>query len=236
MYDSALIVEDLDEPRLWLVEVLRRALPDLRRIDAAADLAQAEALVNQRHYGLAVVDWSLPDGTAQALIARLARVIPPTLVVVAPIHDDDNHVFPALQAGASGYVLKSQPRAVVEAQLRRIAQGEPPLSPSIALRVLAHFRRSLDETAAGAQGATPSSAQRCGPASTPQADDSVRLTGREEDVLRMMGKGHKAAEIGRLLAISVNTVNGYVREVYRKLGISSRAEAAIEATRRGLLR
>lgn len=217
-HDSALIVEDLDEPRAWLAEVLARALPSLRRIDQAANLAEAHALVNQRHYSLAVVDWGLPDGTARGLISQLARVIPPTLVVVATIHDDDAHVFPALQAGASGYVLKSQPRAVVEAQLKRVAQGEPPLSPSIAMRVLSHFRLSqADEV-------------------PEPAEDMVKLTAREVEVLRMMGKGYKAAEIGRTLQISVNTVNGYVREIYRKLDISSRAEAAIEATRRGLIR
>lgn len=234
MYDSALIVEDLDEPRLWLVDVIKRALPTLRRVDAAADLAQADALTRQRHYGLAVVDWGLPDGNAQALIGRLARTIPPTLVVVATIHDDDRHVFPALQAGASGYVLKSQPRAVVEAQLQRIAQGEPPLSPSIALRVLAHFRQSFAQETGGvvhAEAGDRSSA----PAAAAVDESLPRLTQREEEVLSMMGRGLKAAEIGRRLAISVNTVNGYVREVYRKLGISSRAEAALEATRRGLL-
>lgn len=216
-HDCALVVEDLDEPRAWLVEVLARALPGLRRIDQAASLAQAQALVNQRHYDLAVVDWGLPDGTAQPLIRQLARNIPPTLVVVATIHDDDAHVFPALQAGASGYVLKSQPRKVVEAQLQRVAHGEPPLSPSIAMRVLSHFRQQADEA-------------------VPIEDDGVKLTGREVEVLRMMGKGYKAAEIGRSLQISVNTVNGYVREIYRKLDISSRAEAALEATRRGLIR
>ncbi len=233
MYDSALIVEDLDEPRLWLVDVIKRALPTLRRVDAAADLAQADALTRQRHYGLALVDWGLPDGTAQSLIGRLARTIPPTLVVVATIHDDDRHVFPALQAGASGYVLKSQPRAVVEAQLQRIAQGEPPLSPSIALRVLAHFRQSLE--GAAVTGFGPSLAAGAAVHAAAVAPDAARLTQREEEVLSMMGRGLKAAEIGRRLSISVNTVNGYVREVYRKLGISSRAEAALEATRRGLL-
>lgn len=234
MYDSALIVEDLEEPRLWLVDVIRRALPTLRRVDAAADLAQADALTRQRHYGLAVVDWGLPDGTAQSLIGRLARTIPPTLVVVATIHDDDRHVFPALQAGASGYVLKSQPRAVVESQLQRIAQGEPPLSPSIALRVLAHFRQTFGEGVQPADGPGPVGRPA---SSTPGPADAAlpRLTLREEEVLSMMGRGLKAAEIGRRLSISVNTVNGYVREVYRKLGISSRAEAALEATRRGLI-
>jgi DNA-binding NarL/FixJ family response regulator len=64
---------------------------------------------------------------------------------------------------------------------------------------------------------------------------AIHLTAREQEVLTMMAKGLKAAEIGRVLGISVNTVNGYVREIYRKLDISSRAEAALEATRRGLV-
>jgi DNA-binding NarL/FixJ family response regulator len=230
MFDSALIVEDLDEPRHWLVEVLRRALPQLRRVDAAADLAEARALVRQRHYGLAVVDWSLPDGDAHGLIVQLARTLPPTLVVVATIHDDDAHVFPALLAGASGYVLKSQPRTVVEAQLQRIAHGEPPLSPSIALRILSHFRLRV-----GAQPAEPAPRSN-GPGGVANTvNEPVHLSVREAEVLAHLGQGHKAAEIGRQLGISVNTVNGYVREIYRKLNIGSRAEAALEATRRGLL-
>lgn len=216
-FNSALIVEDLAEPREWLMEVLPRAVPGLRRVDAAATLAQAWNLIGERYYDLAIVDWTLPDGTAHQLINGLSRITPPTLVIVATIHDDDAHVFPALQAGASGYVLKSQPRAVVEAQLQRIAQGEPPLSPSVAMRMLRHFRH--DTTAAAS--ATP--------------PPRVSLTEREVDVLRLMAKGYKAVEIGRLLTITVNTVNSYVREIYRKLGISSRAEATLEATRRGLV-
>ena len=214
-HHSALIVEDLDEPRQWLAEVLPRALPTLTRVDTAATLAEARSLMGVSHHDLALVDWSLPDGTARDLIATLARQ--GTLVVVATIHDDDNHVFPALQAGACGYVLKSQPRAVVESQLRRIEQGEPPLSPSIAMRVLQHFRHH----------------EQTQP--TEVTDDGIRLTEREVDILRLIGKGYKAAEIARLLSITLNTVNTYVRDVYRKLGISSRAEAALEASRRGLI-
>jgi DNA-binding NarL/FixJ family response regulator len=214
-HHSALIVEDLDEPRQWLAEVLPRALPTLTRVDTAATLAEARARMGLAHHDLALVDWSLPDGTARELIAALARQ--GTLVVVATIHDDDNHVFPALQAGACGYVLKSQPRAVVESQLRRIEQGEPPLSPSIAMRVLQHFRQH----------------EQTRPAEV--TDDGIRLTEREVDILRLIGKGYKAAEIARLLSITLNTVNTYVRDVYRKLGISSRAEAALEASRRGLI-
>lgn len=214
-HHSALIVEDLDEPRQWLADVLPRALPSLRCVDTAATLLEARAMMSCRRHDLALVDWSLPDGTAQELIGCLSRQ--GTLVVVATIHDDDSHVFPALQAGACGYVLKSQPRAVVEAQLRRIEQGEPPLSPSIAMRVLQHFRQHEQAPATDGQ------------------EGDIRLTEREIDILRLIGKGYKAAEIARLLSITVNTVNTYVRDVYRKLGICSRAEAALEASRRGLI-
>lgn len=219
-HQSALIVEDLDEPRQWLAEVLSRALPSLKRVDLAATLAEAHACMTAHRHELAIVDWSLPDGTARDLIAALAAR--QTVVVVATIHDDDNHVFPALQAGASGYVLKSQPRAVVENQLRRIDLGEPALSPSIAMRVLQHFRR---DDSAQALRAPPGA-----------ADSDVHLTEREVDILRLIGKGYKAAEIATLLTITLNTVNTYVRDVYRKLGIGSRAEAALEASRRGLIR
>ncbi len=218
-HQSALIVEDLEEPRQWLAEVLSRAMPSLTRVDMAATLAEAQACMTAYSHDLAIVDWSLPDGTARDLIAALAAR--QTVVVVATIHDDDNHVFPALQAGASGYVLKSQPRAVVENQLRRIDLGEPALSPSIARRVLQHFRR--DDSAQALRAA-------------PNADSDVRLTEREVDILRLIGKGYKAAEIAVLLTITLNTVNTYVRDVYRKLGIGSRAEAALEASRRGLIR
>jgi DNA-binding NarL/FixJ family response regulator len=221
-HQSALIVEDLDEPRQWLMEVLPRALPSLLHVDAAATLQEAVRLMGTRRHDLAVVDWSLPDGTSRELIGALSKQ--GTTVVVATIHDDDSHVFPALQAGASGYVLKSQPRAVVEAQLRRIEQGEPPLSPSIAMRVLHHFRH--DESTPG------NSAQ----ASLAEAEAEISLTQREIDILRLIGKGYKAVEIAKLLGITLNTVNTYVRDVYRKLGISSRAEAALEASRRGLVR
>lgn len=216
VWKNALVLEDLEDARLWLAEVLQRALPSIVSVDTAATLAQARALVAQRHYDLALVDWSLPDGTSQTFIEALVRQTPAPLVVVATIHDDDSHVFPALQAGALGYVLKTQPLALVQSQLQRIAQGEPALSPSIARRILGHFFRS---------DSTPS----------PQSADGVHLTGREREVLQLVAKGYKSTEIARLLTLSVHTVNGYVRDIYAKLGVRNKAEAAVEAARRGLV-
>lgn len=215
-YLRALIVEDLDEPRQWLAELLPEALPTITRVDTAESLASAFALLANAVYDIAIVDWHLLDGTSEALIQQLTAEHPKTMVVVATIHDDDEHVFPALRAGATGYILKSQPRSVVIAQLHRIEVGEPALSPSIAMRVLKHF------TERAANQPTRNMAE-------------VDLTSREVDVLRLIAKGYKAPEVGQLLTITTHTVSGYIRDIYRKLGISSRAEATLEASRRGLV-
>ncbi|MBC7436071.1 MAG: response regulator transcription factor [Bdellovibrionales bacterium] len=227
MFDRALIVEDLDEPREWLAELLPQALPSVRQVDTVATLGQARERMREYAYGLALVDWGLPDGTSESLIRELVAARAGAVVIVATIHDDDTHVFPALRAGAQGYILKSQPGVVVISQLRRIEMGEPALSPSIALRVLRHFH------------ATPARID------TPRIDTArsvgldgeplKQLTDREIDVLRLIAKGYKAPEVAPLLGITAHTVSSYVRDIYRKLGISSRAEAAMEAAKRGLV-
>lgn len=220
VFDRALIVEDLDEPRQWLAELLPRALPGVRAVDCADSVASARRCMAAHTYGLALVDWGLPDGHGGELIEALVAARPDAVVIVATIHDDDAHVFPALRAGATGYILKSQPTPVVVAQLQRIEQGEPALSPSIAARVLQHFRREP----------APGPSDQIGAAS------AMHLTDREIDVLRLIAKGYKASEVAELLGLSSHTVTGYVRDIYRKLGISSRAEATLEAARRGLVR
>lgn len=222
LFERALIVEDLDEPRQWLAEILPRALPAVLRVDTAATLAEARECMRAHAYGLALVDWGLPDGTSEALIGELVAARPQAVVIVATIHDDDTHVFPALRAGASGYILKSQPTEDVVAQLRRIELGEPALSPSIALRVLRHFR-------------TPAALQEPAAALRQTEPDPVRLTEREIDVLRLIAKGYRAPEVAPMLGLTVHTVSSYVRDIYRKLGISSRAEATMEAAKRGLV-
>ena len=218
-YTRALVVEDLDEPRRWLVELLPRALPSVVRVDAAASLEQAHTLMRTHNYDLALLDWHLPDGTSEGLIAEIVTAHPGATVIVATIHDDEMHVFPALRAGATGYILKSQPESVVMAQLKRIEMGEPALSPSIALRMLRHFSTATRGTQPAANS----------------TELQVKLTEREADVLRLIGKGYRATEVAPLLGLTSSTVSSYVRDIYRKLGISSRAEAATEAIRRGLV-
>jgi DNA-binding NarL/FixJ family response regulator len=167
-------------------------------------------------FDIALIDLGLPDGRGVDVVTRLRDMQPEAQSVVVTIHDDDEHLFPALQAGAYGYILKEQPRELIAEQLQRISQGEPPLSPSIARRVIAHF------TAAAQSLARKSTVP------------SAHLTDRETEVLLRVGKGFTLPEIATQLGLSRHTIADYVKQIYRKLNVSSRAEAALEAQRMGL--
>ena len=133
------------------------------------------------------------------------------------MYSDDASVFGALQAGADGYLLKSEPPQMLADALRRIANEELPLSPAVARRVLRYFRASP-----GADLLPPDSSNEA-------------LTPRETEVLAAIGEGLSIQETGDRLGITYYTTNGYIKSIYRKLGIKSRAQAATEAQRRGLL-
>lgn len=205
------VLEDLQESHIWLGKALEAVFPGIaaQRFFRLADALQAANTLAPPD--LALVDLSLPDGDGVALIKLLNARAPETICVVASIYDDDLHLMPALRAGAQGFLLKDQSWEQIAELLRGIAQGRPPLSPAIARRLLAHFR--------------------------PQTSDhmSEPLTQRETEVLGIIAKGMTLAEAGRLLGISSNTVASYTKEIYRKLNVSSRAEAALTARDIGLV-
>jgi DNA-binding NarL/FixJ family response regulator len=216
--NNALVVEDLPDIRTWLTEVACEAFPGLNVITAARR-DEGLALVQSNPFDLALVDLGLPDGSGTDVVGALRMHQPRALSVVVTIYDDDEHLFPALQAGAFGYLLKEQPRETLVAQLLKISQGEPPLSPPIARRVLSYF------AAAASQRMTM----------VRQLEDEVRLTDRESEVLQRVAKGYTLPEIAQQFGLSRHTIADYIKQIYRKLNVSSRAEAALEAARRGLV-
>jgi DNA-binding NarL/FixJ family response regulator len=211
---NILLLEDLPEIRAWLSSLVQQVFPDAQ-ISEAARVHDALELVSALKFDLALIDLGLPDGSGVDVVTALRDQQAETQSVVVTIHDDDEHLFPALQAGAFGYILKEQPRELIIEQLQRISSGEPPLSPSIARRVMAHF-------------ATKSKPQPS------NAMPHVSLTDRETEVLLRVAKGYTLPEIGVQLTLSRHTIADYVKQIYRKLNVSSRAEAALEAQRMGL--
>jgi DNA-binding NarL/FixJ family response regulator len=220
--DLVLVLEDQAETRAGMAAVVRDVFPAVTVVEAA-DLTQASAWLcglDAAQLGrirLALVDLGLPDGSGISFIRDLTARQPSALAVVATIHDDDVNLFNAIAAGAGGYLLKDRDPVMLAAQLRRIDDGEPPLSPSIARRMMEHF------------------AQRAAPAKPEKAPDEAGLTPREQEVLALLGRGSRIAEAARRLGLTDQTVATYVKTIYRKLRISSRAEAALAAQRRGLI-
>ncbi|MFT4090994.1 MAG: response regulator transcription factor [Asticcacaulis sp.] len=213
-----LLVEDQAATREWLRMLVQEVYPDVDVIEATNRREATQWL--DRNMGrpddlwLALIDLGLPDGSGISLIYRLTQDFPNTLSVVSSIYDDDTHLFEAISAGAKGYLLKDQDKARFLNYLQRIELGEPPLSPSVARRLLTYFH----------QKSRPSG----GIAS------AVSLTSRETETLTLLARGLTINEIARNLDLKSQTVASYVKTIYQKLNISSRAEATLAAVQRGL--
>jgi DNA-binding NarL/FixJ family response regulator len=216
------IIEDEPEFRLRFERILA-AEPWLELVGSAADFAQGRVLVEAQAADLYLVDLGLPDGDGRDLIRLATRDRADVDVLVVTVFGDDAHVLAAIEAGATGYLLKdSEPRQVVD-WIRTLRAGGSPLNPVIARRLLQRFR-----------GGVPA-----GRATAPQpAVPAVvnPLSARETEILQLLAKGLSYAEIGELLGISAHTVTQHIKKIYRKLSVHSRGEAVFEATQMGILR
>lgn len=208
-----LLLEDDTDTRGWFSDLLLKAFGDSVIIPAES-IQQASSLVDRHPFSLAIIDIYLPDGRGIEFIRTLKKNIPGIFCVVVTAFDDSADIFAALKAGADGYLLKSQDRDKLLQLLKDIMAGAPPLSPSIARRIIKQFTEA--ETHLTAPHATA-------------------LTQREQEVLIHIAKGMTRIETARLLGIRPGTVAGYIKRIYEKLDIASRAEAALEAKRMGLV-
>lgn len=207
-----LIVEDVAETRRWLATIAAEAFVG-STVDCVATRRSALHFLRGATPDIALVDLGLPDGSGLDVLRELRATAPNTLCVVTTVMGDDASIVAALSVGAGGYILKEQPAERITRQLAQITEGVPALSPSIARRIMEHFRRT-----------------------GPVLNDEGELTSREKEVLALISRGLRNAEVGQHLSIAETTVATHLKAVYRKLGISSRAEASWHATRMGLSR
>lgn len=207
-----LLVEDMPGERSRLAAIALAAFADAV-IDEAGTRRQAIELCAAQAHGLALVDLGLPDGSGVDVLRELRANRPDTVCVVVTVMGDDASIVTALSAGAHGYLLKEQPDEVLTRLLRQINDGAPPLSPSVARRIMDHFRLT-------------------GPCECPEAS---RLTARETEVLGLVARGLRIADAAVAMGVAEGTVASHVKSIYRKLNIGSRAEAALHAARMGLL-
>lgn len=241
---KVLIVEDNPVARSFLCRVVRESFSDPIAIVEAADLESArrqvdltggsDGLHGADPFKLILVDLELPDGNGMELLSALTQY--PATKIVTTLYSDDDHLFPALQCGADGYLLKEDRFEVLVEELQKIVRGQPPLSPAIARRLLMHFRPApAGDAAAPAPGLSRSAASSTRPVAIGPAPEHERLTPRETEVLTYLSKGFTIKEIASLMGIKWFTVNDHIKSIYRKLNVSSRAEAAVLATKHGLV-
>jgi two-component system, NarL family, nitrate/nitrite response regulator NarL len=242
---KVLILEDNPVARSFLCRVVRESFSDAKHITEAGDLESArrhialtggaQGLHGADPFKLILVDLELPDGNGMELLAELVHY--PATKIVTTLYSDDEHLFPALQCGADGYLLKEDRFEVLVEELQKIVRGQPPLSPAIARRLLSHFRQGLggDATVPDSRFMPAAGFTTSKPVPIEKQLDHERLTPRESEVLTYLSKGFTIKEIASLMGIKWFTVNDHIKSIYKKLNVSSRAEAAVLATKQGLV-
>jgi DNA-binding NarL/FixJ family response regulator len=149
-----------------------------------------------------LMDIHLPLRSGIACVSRLRTLLPNTQVIMLTIEEDSEKVFESMKAGATGYLVKHLSPQEILAAIAEVHAGGAPMSSQIARKVVTAFRQS--------------------PATQ---NTELNLSPREEQVLRLLSKGHRSKEIADELGVGVGTVNTYVRHIYEKLHVRSRAEA-----------
>jgi two-component system, NarL family, nitrate/nitrite response regulator NarL len=241
---KVLILEDNPVARSFLCRVVRESFSDAILLTEAGDLESArrhisltggaQGLHGVDPFKLILVDLELPDGNGMELLTELTHY--PATKIVTTLYSDDDHLFPALQCGADGYLLKEDRFEVLVEELQKIVRGQPPLSPAIARRLLTHFRQgSGGDAHAPDSGFAPAAFTTSKPVPIEKVPDHDRLTPRESEVLTYLSKGFTIKEIASLMGIKWFTVNDHIKSIYKKLNVSSRAEAAVLASKQGLV-
>jgi DNA-binding NarL/FixJ family response regulator len=214
---TVLLVEDDEATRTRLARAVEHD-PGLTLVAAVGSCRDARAELGRVAPDVLLVDLGLPDGSGIDLIREAKRLGVRTEAMVITVFGDEAHVVAAIEAGASGYVLKDGTNAYIADSIRALVNGGSPISPVIARHLLRRFR-------------TPAPvAPRAGGEEVPE------LTEREHEVLALLVKGFTFSEIGDLLGISAHTVTTHVKHIYGKLAVRSRAEAVYEALQLGIVK
>jgi len=181
--------------------------PGFDVLGEAADGAEAVRLAQALQPDVILMDLRMPGMDGVAAITELARRGVAARVLVLTTYDTDSHVLPAIEAGATGYLLKDAPRAELLRAVRAAARGEAVLSPSVAARLMSRVRAPATES----------------------------LSQRELEILELVAAGSTNREAAARLFISEATVKTHLLHIYAKLGVGDRAAAVAEAFNRGLL-
>lgn len=199
------IVEDNASIRETLAKLIQDS-PGYTCVCACDTGEEALREIPRRAPEVVIMDIRLPDLSGIECTARLKRLLPQTQVLIFTVHENHDHVFKALEAGAGGYILKrSTPGEILEA-IADIKHGGAPMSSEVARKVVQSFRKIEPDT-------------------TPEGE---QLTRREEEILNLLSQGYANKEIADKLCINYDTVRTHLKHIYEKLHVRSRTEAVIK--------
>jgi DNA-binding NarL/FixJ family response regulator len=210
---NLLIVDDQDLIRDGLCAIFE-ACSDICVVGEAPDGEEAVQLSAHLSPHVVLMDLRMPGMDGIAATRQIVQQEPSPYVLVVTTYDSDDNVLAALQAGASGYLLKDAPRDRIVEAVQRVAHGEAQLAPQVTQRLVDRIKT------------TPTSVQ---------AAPLPALTPRELDVLRAVARGRTNAEIADQLYLSVTTVKSYASSLFTKLGVGDRVQATVLAYESGLI-
>jgi DNA-binding NarL/FixJ family response regulator len=201
------IVEDDSQTREILSGWVSRA-DGFQCVSNHSSGEDALAQIPEQKPEIVLMDINLPGIKGPECVRRLKPLLPGTQFVMLTVYEDSDHIFQALQAGATGYLLKQTRRAELISALSNVHAGGSPMSANIARKVVQCFHQPLPLT---------------------QAEDALPSP-REREVLELLARGYLYKEIAESLKISQVTVNTYVRRIYEKLHVHSRSQAIAKYT------
>jgi DNA-binding NarL/FixJ family response regulator len=195
------------------LEMLLTLEKDIEVVALAQDGAEAVELAARLQPDLCLMDLKMPGVNGIEATRQIRARWPDVKVLVLTTYDDDEWVFDAIRAGASGYLLKDTPRAEVIKAVRGTVEGKSFVDPAVAGKLMGHV--------AGRQA-------------QPATTLTDKLTGREVEVLRLLARGFTNADIAARLHLSEGTVRNHVSAIFAKLEVADRTQAAVIAIQHGL--
>jgi DNA-binding NarL/FixJ family response regulator len=195
------------------LEMLLTLEKDIQVIGTAQDGAEAVELVSKNQPDLVLMDLKMPGVNGIEATRQIRAKFPEVKILVLTTYDDDEWVFDAIRAGASGYLLKDTPREKVVEAIRGTLEGKSFVDPAVAGKLMGQVARGQTQ---------------------PSSLLTDKLTERETDVLRLLAKGLNNTEIAGQLHLSEGTVRNHISAILDKLGVSDRTQAAVIAIQHGL--
>ena len=210
---SVLLIEDDANTRNKLAQAVT-ANEHLNLLAAVECCEAARQQIAKEIPDILLTDLDLPDGNGLDIIKELHEKSPDTEIMVITVFGDEKHVLSAVEAGATGYLLKDTDSERIGDAILELVDGKSPISPSIARHLLKRFQ----------------------PETSQETKEVPVLTEREIEVLNYAAKGFSYAEIADMTGISVHTVTSHIKHIYKKLSVRSRGEAVFEAMQLGIIK